>query len=179
MKLSARLTPALLAALVLTACAPQTSSNSASDRDDKSGTLRVWLFHEVGNDPKAKVVDSVTTAFEKAHKGVKVHVEYIPVETRAQRVKAAFNDPASAPDVMEFGNTDTAGYVHDDGLLDVTEDFGDWSEAKDTDPTARRSVTVDGKAYGAPLYVGVVMLLILLAVTLVYLRLLRRQGEEL
>ncbi|MEU6195038.1 extracellular solute-binding protein [Streptomyces sp. NPDC047061] len=149
--------PALLAgALFLAAaCAPQTSSNSASDKDDKSGTLRVWLFQEVGNDPKQKVVDSVVAAFENAHDGTKVDVEYIPVDTRAQRVKAAFNDPASAPDVMEYGNTDTAGYVHDGGLLDVTKDFGAWSEAKDTDPTARQSVTVAGKVYGAPFYVGV------------------------
>ncbi|MFF5143531.1 extracellular solute-binding protein [Streptomyces sp. NPDC013157] len=149
--------PALLvgALFLAAACAPQTSSNSASDKDDKSGTLRVWLFQEVGNDPKQKVVDSVVAAFEKAHTGTKVDVEYIPVDTRAQRVKAAFNDPASAPDVMEYGNTDTAGYVHDGGLLDVTKDFGAWSEAKDTDPTARRSVTVGGKVYGAPFYVGV------------------------
>ncbi|MFG3017034.1 extracellular solute-binding protein [Streptomyces sp. NPDC048254] len=145
----------LVAALFLAACAPQTSSNSASDKDDKSGTLRVWLFQEVGNDPKQKVVDSVVADFEKAHSGTKVDVEYIPVDTRAQRVKAAFNDPESAPDVMEYGNTDTAGYVRDGGLLDVTRDFGAWSEAKDTDPTARQSVTVAGKVYGAPFYVGV------------------------
>lgn len=154
MKLSPRLT-VLLTALALTACAPQTSSNSSSDKDDTSGTLRVWLFQEVGNTPKEKVVDSVVAAFEKAHDGTKVEVEYIPVDTRAQRVKAAFNDPASAPDVMEYGNTDTAGYVKDGGLLDITREFGAWPEAKDTDPTAKASVTVDGKVYGAPLYVGV------------------------
>ncbi|MFE0256958.1 extracellular solute-binding protein [Streptomyces sp. NPDC059010] len=154
MKLSPRLA-VLLSALVVTACAPQTSDNSASDKDEKSGTLRVWLFQEVGNQPKEKVVDSVVAAFEKEHTGTKVEVEYIPVETRAQRVKAAFNDPKSAPDVIEYGNTDTAGYVKDGGLLDVTKEFGDWSEAKDTDPTARQSVTVDGKVYGAPFYVGV------------------------
>ncbi|MEU1317512.1 extracellular solute-binding protein [Streptomyces tibetensis] len=107
------------------------------------------------NAPKEKVVDSVVAGFEKAHKGTKVEVEYIPVETRAQRVKAAFNDPGSAPDVMEYGNTDTAGYVKDGGLLDVTKQFGDWTEAKDTDPTAKQSVTVDGRLYGAPFYVGV------------------------
>jgi ABC-type glycerol-3-phosphate transport system substrate-binding protein len=139
MKLSPRIPALLLTALVVTACAPQTSSNSSSDKDEKDGTLRVWLFQEVGNKPKEKVVDSVVAAFEKAHDNTKVDVEYIPVETRAQRVKAAFNDPSSAPDVMEYGNTDTAGYVKDGGLLDVTEEFGDWSEAKDTDPTARTS----------------------------------------
>ncbi|MFJ8104244.1 extracellular solute-binding protein [Streptomyces sp. NPDC096132] len=154
MKLPVRLA-AVTAVLLTAACTPQTSSNSSSDTDDKTGTLRVWLFQEVGNKPKEKIVDSVVSAFEKAHKGTEVDVEYIPVDTRAQRVKAAFNDPGSAPDVMEYGNTDTAGYVHDGGLLDVTEEFGDWSEAKDTDPTARQSVTVDGKIYGAPFYVGV------------------------
>jgi N,N'-diacetylchitobiose transport system substrate-binding protein len=56
---------------------------------------------------------------------------------------------------MEYGNTDTAGYVRDGGLLDVTGDFGRWPEAKDTDPTAEQSVTVGGKVYGAPFYVGV------------------------
>ncbi|MFF7723061.1 extracellular solute-binding protein [Streptomyces luteogriseus] len=156
MKLSVRFAGlTALAALLATACAPQTSSNSSSDKDEKTGTLRVWLFQEVGNAPKQKVVDSVVAGFEKAHKGTKVDVEYIPVDTRAQRVKAAFNDPASAPDVMEYGNTDTAGYVKDGGLLDVTEEFGAWDEAKDTDPTAKQSVTVDGKLYGAPFYVGV------------------------
>ncbi|MFF6913241.1 extracellular solute-binding protein [Streptomyces sp. NPDC012466] len=156
MKLSVRIAGlTALATLLATACAPQTSSNSSSDKDEKTGTLRVWLFQEVGNVPKEKVVDSVVADFEKAHEGTEVDVEYIPVDTRAQRVKAAFNDPASAPDVMEYGNTDTAGYVRDGGLLDVTEEFGDWSETKDTDPTAKQSVTVDGRLYGAPFYVGV------------------------
>jgi N,N'-diacetylchitobiose transport system substrate-binding protein len=156
MKLSVRCAGlTALAALLATACAPQTATNSSSGKDEKTGTLRVWLFQEVGNTPKEKAVDSVVAAFEKAHKGTEIDVEYIPVDTRAQRVKAAFNDPASAPDVMEYGNTDTAGYVKDDGLLDVTEEFGDWDEAKDTDPTAKQSVTVDGKIYGAPFYVGV------------------------
>ncbi|GGK48662.1 extracellular solute-binding protein [Streptomyces flaveus] len=144
----------VVAVLTATACAPQTSDNSGGT-DEKSGTLRVWLFQEVANEPKEKVVEATVDAFEKAHEGTKVEVEYIPVETRAQKIKAAFNDPKSAPDLMEYGNTDTAGYVKDGGLADVTQEFTDWNEAKDTDPTARQSVTVDGKIYGAPFFVGV------------------------
>ncbi|MEU2656162.1 extracellular solute-binding protein [Streptomyces sp. NPDC007325] len=157
MKLPARITAPValpLAALVLAACAPQTSAPAAGG-DEKSGTLRVWLFQEVANQPKEKVVDKAVAAFEKKHPGADVEVEYIPVETRAQRVKAAFNDPKSAPDVIEFGNTDTAGYVKDGGLADVTAEFSAWDQAADTDPTARESVTVGGKVYGAPLFVGV------------------------
>ncbi|MFD5078444.1 extracellular solute-binding protein [Streptomyces sp. NPDC058371] len=159
MKLSVRMAASLAAlvaaGLTATACAPQTSDNSSSGKDDKSGTLRVWLFQEVNNAPKKKVVDAAVADFEKAHNGAQVKVEYIPVETRAQRIKAAFNDPKSAPDVIEYGNTDTAGYVKDGGLADVTKEFTAWTEAKDTDPTARQSVTVDGKIYGAPFFVGV------------------------
>lgn len=158
MKLIARFTAPVaalaLAGLTATACAPQTSDNGAG-RDDMSGTLRVWLFQEVNNKPKEQVVDAAVAAFEKSHEGAEVEVEYIPVDTRAQRIKAAFNDPDSAPDVIEYGNTDTAGYVKDGGLADVSAEFGAWDEAKDTDPTARQSVTVDGKVYGAPLFVGV------------------------
>ncbi|MEU2495659.1 extracellular solute-binding protein [Streptomyces sp. NPDC007883] len=158
MKLPARIaapvTALALAGLTATGCAPQTSGNGAQT-DDRSGTLRVWLFQEVNNKPKEQVVDAAIRSFRAEHKDAKVEVEYIPVDTRAQRIKAAFNDPGSAPDLIEYGNTDTAGYVKDGGLADITEEFGAWADTKDTDPTARESVTVDGKVYGAPLFVGV------------------------
>ncbi|MFE7110702.1 extracellular solute-binding protein [Streptomyces sp. NPDC057575] len=158
MKLSARIAaPAaalVLAGLTATACAPQTSDTGAKG-DEKTGTLRVWLFQEVGNKPKEQVVDAAVADFKRAHKDAEVEIEYIPVDTRAQRIKAAFNDPKSAPDLIEYGNTDTAGYVKDGGLADVSAEFAAWDEAKDTDPTAKQSVTVDGKIYGAPLFVGV------------------------
>ncbi|MFJ8940821.1 extracellular solute-binding protein [Streptomyces sp. NPDC102365] len=153
-RLAAPIAALVVAGLTATACAPESSDNSGG-KDDKSGTVRVWLFQEVANAPKEKVVDGVVTAFEKAHKGTKVDVQYIPVETRAEKIKAAFNDPKSAPDLIEYGNTDTAGYVKDGGLADVSDEFTDWSESKDTDPTAKQSVTVDGKIYGAPYFVGV------------------------
>ncbi|QIQ04593.1 extracellular solute-binding protein [Streptomyces liangshanensis] len=153
-RMAAPIAALVLAGLTASACAPQTSDNAAT-KDEKSGTLRVWLFQEVNNKPKEQVVDGAVAAFRKEHAGTKVEIEYIPVETRAQRIKAAFNDPKSAPDLVEYGNTDTAGYVKDGGLADVTEEFGAWDEAKDTDPTAKQSVTVDGKIYGAPLFVGV------------------------
>jgi ABC-type glycerol-3-phosphate transport system substrate-binding protein len=143
MKLPVRMALPLAALALATACAPGTSDNGSAG-DDKSGTLRVWLFQEVNNQPKQKIVDAAVAAFEKSHKGADVKVEYIPVETRAEKIKAAFNDPKSAPDVIEYGNTDTAGYVKDGGLADVTEEFGAWPEAKDTDPPAEESLPTAG-----------------------------------
>ncbi|GAB3646360.1 extracellular solute-binding protein [Streptomyces sparsus] len=158
-RLSARLAVPVaalaLAGLTATGCAPSTSSGNEATEDKKSGTLRVWLFQEVNNKPKAEVVDSAVSAFTERHDGVKVDVQYIPVDSRAEKMKAAFNDPSSAPDLIEYGNTDTAGYVADGGLADISKEFAAWDEAADTDPAAKDSVTVDGKVYGAPLFVGV------------------------
>nr|WP_171904235.1 extracellular solute-binding protein [Streptomyces abyssalis] len=139
---------------LLAGCAPSTSGGGPQ-KDEKSGTLRVWLFREVGNEPKERVVDRVMRKFEKRHEGVRVDVQYIPVDSRAEKIKGAFNDPSSAPDVIEYGNTDTAGYVENGGLADVTEEFADWPQARQVDPTAKKSVTVGGKVYGAPFFVGV------------------------
>ncbi|MGW7352444.1 extracellular solute-binding protein [Streptomyces sp. NPDC054784] len=158
MRVSARIAAPVvalaLAGLTATGCAPSTDDGGAK-KDEKSGTLRVWLFREVNNKPKQDVVSDVVAKFRESHDDVKVDVQYIPVDSRAEKIKGALNDPDSAPDVIEFGNTDTAGYVADGGLADISKEFGAWAEAKDTDPTAKQSVTVDGKIYGAPLFVGV------------------------
>ncbi|NLU71135.1 extracellular solute-binding protein [Streptomyces sp. HNM0575] len=153
-RLAALALPLALTGTLLAGCAPSTSGGGPQ-KDEKTGTLRVWLFREVGNEPKKRVVDGVVRKFEKRHDGVRVDVQYIPVDSRAEKIKGAFNDPASAPDVIEYGNTDTAGYVENGGLADVSDEFADWPQARDLDPTAKRSVTVDGKVYGAPLFVGV------------------------
>lgn len=145
-----------LAAVTATGCAPSTSTDGAAQGgDEKTGTLRVWLFREVDNQPKQRIVADVVDTFVEQHDGVRVDVQYIPVDSRAEKMKGALNDPSSAPDVVEFGNTDTAGLVENGALRDVTEEFEAWDEAADTDPVARQSVTVEGRVYGAPLFVGV------------------------
>ncbi|GLU48933.1 extracellular solute-binding protein [Nocardiopsis ansamitocini] len=142
-------------AALLASCAPAQSTNSASDADLDTGTLRVWLFSEVNQGPKEEVVDEAIAAFEAAHDDVTVDVQYIPVDTRAERFRAAFNDPASAPDVAEFGNTDLAGYVEAGGFADISADIDAWDEAADIDAELARTTQVDGSTYGVPWYVGI------------------------
>ncbi|WP_326686552.1 MULTISPECIES: extracellular solute-binding protein [unclassified Streptomyces] len=149
------LTAALgLASLLAVGCAPK-SSDGGSGKDEKTGTVRVWLFKELNNKPKQKVIARAVDRFEKKHDDVKVDVRYIAAETRAAKLKGALNDPESAPDVIEYGNTDTAGYVKDGALEDVSWEVERWTSIVDTDATAKESVTVDDKLYGAPFYVGV------------------------
>lgn len=144
-----------LALAAATACAPPQASNPVSTADEETGTLRVWLFSEVNQTPKEQVVNEAISEFEGAHDGVTVEVQYIPVDTRSERFRAAFNDPSSAPDVAEFGNTDLAGYVDAGGLADMTAHIADWDEGADLDEAALETTKIDGVSYAVPWYVGV------------------------
>jgi N,N'-diacetylchitobiose transport system substrate-binding protein len=148
------LTAAAVGVAVLAGCTPvQSGPVTGTGTDEQTGHLRVWLFDEVNHDPKQAVVQEAISEFQDAHKDVTVEVQYIQVQSRAERFKAAFSDPRSAPDVAEFGNTDLAGYVAGGGFAEL--DLGDWPEAKDLLPTVLDTGKVDGKVYGVPWFVGV------------------------
>jgi N,N'-diacetylchitobiose transport system substrate-binding protein len=142
-------------AALLTACGPPQVQQTGSAVDERTGTLRVWLFDEANRAPKQATVDEAVARFESEHPGVEVDVQYIPVETRSERFTGAFNDPASAPDVAEVGNTDLAGYVAAGGLADVTEKLPQWPESADLSPSALDTARVEGKVFGVPWYTGV------------------------
>lgn len=142
-------------AALLTACGPPQVQQAGSAVDERTGTLRVWLFDEANRAPKQATVDEAVARFEREHPGVEVDVQYIAVETRSERFTGAFNDPASAPDVAEVGNTDLAGYVAAGGLADVTEKLPQWPESADLSPSALDTARVEGKVFGVPWYTGV------------------------
>lgn len=138
------------AALALAACSPPSSAPVDTTADEKTGTLRVWLFQEPNQPPKEKVVKEAIDEFTAAHAGVSVEVSYIPTNaTRHEKFKGAFNDPASAPDVAEYGNTDVADYVAAGGFAEIQATGFDIP--KDLLDTA----TINGKLYGIPWYVGI------------------------
>lgn len=144
---------AVLGVGAVVACAPVQSGPTNSGTDEQTGQLRVWLFDEVNRGPKEAVVKEAISEFQGKHSGVTVDVQYIQVSSRAERFKAAFSDPKSAPDVAEFGNTDLAGYVSAGGFSEL--DLGKWDESKDLVPSILDTAKVDGKTYGVPWFVGV------------------------
>jgi N,N'-diacetylchitobiose transport system substrate-binding protein len=148
--------PLLAAVLAVGACAPSTAQ-PIDTSDEKTGTLRVWLFDEAGRAPKEALVKQAVAEFTAAHQGVTVDVSYLATDAaaRAAKFKGAFNDPASAPDVTEFGSTDLAGYVVAGGMADVTKDLEAWSEKGELPADMVKTVTVGDKAYGLPWWVGV------------------------
>ncbi|WP_439676333.1 extracellular solute-binding protein [Embleya sp. MST-111070] len=144
-----------VAGIALAACAPGTASKTKS-ADEQTGTLKVWLYDEANRAPKEKVVGAAVADFKAAHPKVNVEVGYIPTDAgpRAEKMKGAFNDPNSAPDVVEFGNTDLFGYVQAGGLADISGDLSNWSEASDLPKDLKDTTLVDGKIYGLPWWLG-------------------------
>jgi N,N'-diacetylchitobiose transport system substrate-binding protein len=161
MRFRRTLAVAVLGALSI-GCAPPQAANDNPGQTGAAGEtvgattgeLRVWLFQEASNAAKEAVVDEATAEFEKAHPGVTVNVEYLPVDGRATRFNGAFNDKASAPDVAEFGNTDLAGYTASNGFADLTADIEAWPDSADLVPEVLDTATVDGRTYGIPWFTG-------------------------
>ncbi|MFE6616286.1 extracellular solute-binding protein [Amycolatopsis sp. NPDC057786] len=145
-----------LAAVGLVAgCAPAQNTPAASGGDEKTGTIRVWLFDEANRAPKEAAVKEAITEFKAAHSGVEVDVQWIPVEGRADKFSGAFNDPASAPDVAEFGNTDVSSYAATGALADLTGDLSSWKEGADILPAVLETAKSGGKTYGLPWFTGI------------------------
>lgn len=147
------LSGAVLAAA--SACAPGTAKKSDA-KDEQTGTVKVWLYDEANRAPKEKVVNDAIAEFVAAHPKVKVEVSYIPTDAgpRAEKMKGAFNDPNSAPDVVEFGNTDLFGYVSAGGLADITADLAGWNEGADIPQDLKDTTMVNGAQYGLPWWIG-------------------------
>jgi len=141
--------------LAAVACGPpQTANTDGAGGGETTGELTVWLFQEASNGPKEAVVDQAVAEFEAAHDGVTVNVEYLPVDGRATRFNGAFNDPSSAPDVAEFGNTDLAGYAASNGFADLTGDLDAWADGADLVPEVLDTAKIDDKVYGVPWFTG-------------------------
>ena len=154
MRFRRTLAVAALGTLAIACAPPQASNDTGQQSEETTGELRVWLFQEASNAAKEAVVDEAKAEFEKAHDGVTVNVEYLPVDGRATRFNGAFNDKASAPDVAEFGNTDLAGYTASNGFADLTADLDSWPDSEDLVPEVLDTATVDGKTYGIPWFTG-------------------------
>ncbi|MFE4974669.1 extracellular solute-binding protein [Kitasatospora sp. NPDC056651] len=126
----------------------KSGSTSASAADKYKGkTLKVWTM--TGSAPKGWT-DAVKTEFETTYPGSKV--EFTAQEWGGIGAKVTTALSEGSVDVLEVGNTQTAGYAASGGLLDITKDKaafgGDAWPANQNE-----SAVLDGKQYAAPWYV--------------------------
>jgi N,N'-diacetylchitobiose transport system substrate-binding protein len=137
---------AMVAAMAIAATGCQKDSSQQADEPKE---LVVWLMKGSAPPP---VIDAVNKEFEEAHKGTKVKIELQEWPDIGTKTTAALADN-TPPDVLEIGNTLTAGFADAGGLKDLTNKKsdlggGDWNKGLE------ESGTVNGKLYGVPYYAG-------------------------
>ncbi|GAA0455377.1 extracellular solute-binding protein [Streptomyces olivaceiscleroticus] len=120
-------------------------SGGSAGADDK--TLTVWAMD--GSTPAGWTKD-VKAAFEKKT-GAKLKIEIQKWNGIQQKITTALSEE-NPPDVIEVGNTQTAGYAKTQGLAeldDLKKDIGaDWT------PSINKSAVYQGKQYAAPWFVA-------------------------
>src|SRR5438105_7627762 len=106
-------------AVISAACG---STSTATNPNDQTGTLTVWLMN--GSAPQA-VVDGVNTDFKAKYPNVTVDVQiqqWSDVTTKLDTAYAGSNPP----DVAELGNTLVAKYAAAGALQDITGKKGSY-----------------------------------------------------
>lgn len=120
------------------------TSSAAANYNGK--TVTVWLMD--GSAPKGWQ-ESVKADFEAAYPGAKVDFQIQKWNGIGAKVTAALSE--GSVDVLEIGNTQTAGYAASGGLADITKDKENLG-GKDWAANLNESAVLDGKQFAAPWY---------------------------
>ncbi|WP_411071965.1 extracellular solute-binding protein [Streptomyces sp. cmx-4-25] len=140
-----------VAGMMVSIAACGSDSDKAKDGDKGAAggdkTLTVWVMD--GSAPDAWMTE-LNKAFEAKHPGVKVKVEKQVWNGIQEKVTTALSED-TPPDVLELGNTQTAGYAVTGGLADLTADkatlgYDGWNKGMVA------SNELEGKLYSAPWY---------------------------
>jgi N,N'-diacetylchitobiose transport system substrate-binding protein len=137
--------------LATAGCAGSSGSDTAASSSGNaplSGTVTVWLM--TGSAPST-LTDALHKEFEGAHPGVKVKYEVQQWDGIQQKLTAALAS-GNPPDVIEVGNTQTAAFASQDGVLtDLTADKDSFNGSQWLKGLAD-SGAYNGKVYGVPFY---------------------------
>ena len=136
-------------ALLALAAASATGARLAPQAG-QADSITVWLMGDAqSNWPEA--VAAANASFRQKNPGVDVNVQYQTWGDYKTKFEATLG-AGNAPDVIEFGNTDTPKYMAAGALAPLNKsDFpnsGTWLSG------LAKSATYNGKTYGVPYYAG-------------------------
>jgi len=118
----------------------------------KAKSITVWLQVDAQSG-WPDVVASATNAFQNAHPGVSVNVQYQSWPTHLQKFDATLAG-GNAPDVIEMGNTEMTKYMAAGAFQDLTADKGTFANASTWLAGLAASGRYNGHVYGVPYYAG-------------------------
>lgn len=117
--------------------------------DEAGTTLKFWTFGREG-----EVVGELLTEFERAHPGVRVVVQNLPLSAAHEKLLTAFAGDA-LPDLCQLGNTWVPEFAALGALepLQPEVDASAIVRADDYFPGIWDTNVIEGKLYGVPWYV--------------------------
>ena len=138
------------AAGVIALLALATASATGAKTDAPASSITVWLMSDAeSNWPEA--VTAATAAFKRQHPGVDVNVQYQAwgdYKTKFEATLAAGN----APDVIEFGNTDTPKYSAAGALAPLNK--ADYPNSATWLSGLAKAGIYNGRTFAVPYYAG-------------------------
>jgi N,N'-diacetylchitobiose transport system substrate-binding protein len=128
------------------------SGKKSDDSATASGTLTVWLQVDAQTLWPQAVADA-TTAFHQQYPNVKVDVQYQAWTDHLTKFDATAQ-AHNVPDVIEFGNSETAQYIAAGALTDLTADKASFDNSATWLDGLTQSCVSDGKLFCVPYYGG-------------------------
>ncbi len=145
-----RLTAAAGVVALLALAAASATGAKLAPQAGQADSITVWLMGDAqSNWPEA--VAAANAAFRAKHPGVDVNVQYQQWGDYKTKFEATLG-AGTAPDVIEFGNTDTPKYMAAGALAPLNK--GDYPNSSTWLSGLAKSATYNGKTYGVPYYAG-------------------------
>ena len=141
---------ALAAALLFSAVAA--SAGSSRPNRQQATKIVIWLQNDAESGWK-EMVTSTNDTFKAKHSGVDVDVQYQGWGDHLTKFDAALAG-GTAPDVIEFGNSETSRYMAAKLLQDLTAQAKSFPNSKTWLKALKDSCTYNGKLYCVPYYAG-------------------------
>jgi N,N'-diacetylchitobiose transport system substrate-binding protein len=143
---------ALALAAALLASAVAASAGTSSPDRQAATKIVVWLQNDAESGWK-EVVASANAAFKARHSDVEVDVQYQTWGDHLTKFDAALAG-GTAPDVIEFGNTETTRYMAGRLLQDLTTMKRSFPNSATWLKALTESCTYNGRLYCVPYYAG-------------------------
>jgi N,N'-diacetylchitobiose transport system substrate-binding protein len=140
-----------LVAATIVAVALAVAASTASGAS-KATSITVWLQNDAQNG-WADTVAAATKDFNKQHPGVDVKVEYQQWPDHLTKFDATLAG-GNAPDVVEFGNTETVKYMANGVLADLSSQKASFPNSGTWLKGLKDSCTYNGKLFCVPYYAG-------------------------
>src|SRR5437763_13616208 len=148
--------PRFVAGLVLAAALTfaVSTSSARTDRPARASASKITVWLQVDAQTGwPDLVASTNAAFQKAHPGTSVDVQYQTWPDHLGKFDATLAG-GNTPDVIEMGNTEMTKYMAAGAFANLSGDKSSFANSRNWLAGLAASATFHGQLYGVPYYAG-------------------------